>query len=82
MGTFDLFKSVVDKDEKSFGKQIKQLIIRIVAGLIVFFIPNIINAAFSLSDRFGIIEDDKYATCRSCVLDPTNEAGCETSNKK
>lgn len=82
MGTFDLFKSVVDKDEKSFGKQIKQLIIRIVAGLIVFFIPNIINAAFSLSDRFGIIEDDKYATCRSCVLDPTNEAGCNTTSNK
>lgn len=78
-GTFDLFKAVVDKDEKSFGKQIKQLLIRILAGLVVFFIPNIINAVFSLSDRFGIIEDDKYATCRSCVLEPTNEAGCETS---
>lgn len=80
-GTFDLFKAVVDKDEKSFGKQIKQLLIRILAGLVVFFIPNIINSVFSLSNKFNIIEDDKYATCRSCVLDPTNEAGCETTSE-
>lgn len=78
LGTFDLFKAVVDKDEKSFGKQVKQLIIRVVTGLMVFFVPNIVNAAFSLSNKFGIIEDDKYATCRSCVLNPTNNSTCNT----
>ena len=70
-GTFDLFKSVVDKDEKSLGKQIKQLGIRILAGLIVFFIPNIVSVFFSMSDKLNIIETDQYKTCYNCLLKPT-----------
>lgn len=37
IGTIDLFKSVVDKDENSLSKQIKILLIRIAAGLFIFF---------------------------------------------
>ena len=71
-GTFDLFKSVVDKDEKSLGKQVKQLGIRILAGLIVFFIPNIVSAFFSMSDKLNIIETDQYKTCYNCIMKPTS----------
>lgn len=75
-GTFDLFKSVIDKDEKSLTKQIKQLGIRILAGLIVFFIPNIVSLFFSLSDTLNIIETDQYKTCSNCLLKPTT---CEVT---
>lgn len=75
-GTFDLFKSVVDKDEKSLGKQVKQLGIRVVAGIIVFFIPNFVNALFGISDKLNIIETAQFKTCASCLLDPTNEVSC------
>ena len=70
-GTFDIFKSVVDKDEKSLTKQFKQLGIRILAGLIVFFIPNIVSVFFSMSDKLNIIETDQYKTCYNCILKPT-----------
>lgn len=70
-GTFDLFKSVIDKDEKSLTKQVKQLGIRVLAGLIVFFIPNIVSLFFSLSDKLNIIETDQYKTCSNCLLKPT-----------
>ena len=76
-GTFDLFKSVVDKDEKSLGKQLKMLGIRIV----VFFVPNFIYAIFSLSDKFDIIEGDQYKTCAACLLDPTNEIDCKVEDR-
>lgn len=75
-GTVDLFKSVIDKDEKSFGKQIKQIIVRIVCGLIIFFLPNFINAIFTISDRLNIIEDEQYKTCADCILKPGDNSRC------
>lgn len=78
-GTFDLFKSVVDKDEKSLGKQVKQLGIRVLAGFIVFFIPNIIYAVFSLSDKLDIIETNDYKACANCLLSPTDSSKCNVN---
>ncbi len=72
LGTFDLFKSVVDKDEKSLMKQMKQLGIRILAGLIVFFVPNIVAVVFSMSDKLNIIETGQYQTCADCLLKPSS----------
>lgn len=74
--TFDLFKSVVDKDEKSFGKQIKMVGMRILAGFIVFFIPNIVGAVFTLSDALNVVNTDQYKTCANCLLHPTNKVEC------
>lgn len=70
-GTFDLFKAVTDKDEKSLGKQIKTLGVRIFAGIFVFFIPNLVYAVFGLTEKLNVIEQDKYKTCANCLLKPT-----------
>ena len=78
-GVFDLYKAVIDKDEKSLSKQAKMLIIRIVTGLIVFFIPNLVSAIFTLSDKLNIVDTDEYKTCASCVLDPLG-SGCDTTD--
>ena len=72
LGTFDLAKSVVDKDEKSLTKQVKQLGIRVLAGLIVFFVPNIVAVVFTLSDKLNIIETGQYKTCSNCLLKPNS----------
>lgn len=71
-GTFDIFKSVIDKDEKSLGKQAKQLGIRIFTGLMVFFIPNIVSLFFSVGDTLNIINTAQYKTCSNCLLKPTS----------
>ncbi len=75
-GTFDLFKAVIDKDEKSLGKQVKMLLMRIVVGVFVFFIPTILNALFSLSESLDIVSTDEYKACATCLLDINN---CDTS---
>lgn len=75
-GTFDLFKAVTDKDEKSLGKQIKVLGIRIFTGIFVFFIPNLVYAVFGLTEKLNVIEQDKYKTCANCLLKPTS-AECQ-----
>lgn len=71
MGIFDLFKSVIDKDEKSLTKQIKILLMRIVGGVFIFFLPTIVYALFSISSDLKIVEDNKYQTCVDCLLKPT-----------
>jgi len=58
------------------GKQIKQILIRIVAGFIIFFIPNIINVVFGLSDTLNILENDQFLTCSECLLEPTKDSRC------
>lgn len=71
VATFDLFKSVIDKDEKSLGKQVKIIIMRIVAGIFVFFLPTIVYALFNLSAELKIVDDAKYQGCATCLLKPT-----------
>ena len=45
---------MIDKDKKSLPKQAKRLIMRVVTGLIIFFIPTIVNGLFKLSDKLDI----------------------------
>ena len=71
MGTFDIYKSVIDKDEKSLTKQVKILIMRIVAGVFIFFLPTLVYALFELSAEFKIVSDAKYQGCVTCLLKPT-----------
>ena len=72
VATFDLFKSVIDKDEKSLGKQAKIVLMRIVAGVFVFFLPSLVYALFNLSEDLKIVEDAKYQGCVTCLLKPTD----------
>lgn len=74
-GIFDLYKSVVDKDEKSLSKQIKMIGIRLICGLIVFFLPTIIYAFLDGIDNSGTKEKG-YKTCAECVLKPTTNNLC------
>ena len=68
-GTYDIFKAVIDKDEKSLAKQLRILGIRIVIGLIIFFLPKIVN---SILDLTIANDNSQYQTCIDCVLSPTN----------
>jgi len=81
VATFDLFKSVIDKDEKSFGKQVRLVLMRIVAGIFVFFLPTIVYALFNLSAELKIVEDAKYQGCVTCLLKPTECNITKSSNK-
>lgn len=69
-GTFDLFKAVIDKDEKSIWKQLKAFGIRIFTGMFIFFIPGLVYALFGFSEKLNFIEQDKYKTCATCLLKP------------
>ena len=69
-GTFDIFNSVIDKDEKSLTKQLRILGIRIISGLIVFFLPDIVYLVFGMSNQTNTYQQDGYQACAECVLKP------------
>ena len=77
---FDFFKSVIDKDEQSLKKQTKQVIIRVISGLVVFFVPTFVSTLFSLSENLNLVNDAKYQTCVDCLLKPTNSSLCSISD--
>lgn len=77
-GTFDLYKAAMDKDEKALTKQTKTLLIRIVTGIFIFFIPTIVDVFFSISSKWNMSENTDYQTCASCVLNPTDTSRCST----
>ena len=72
VGTFDIFKSVVDKDEKSLSKQVKLLLMRVVAGVFIFFLPTLVYALFGISSDLDIVNDSTYEGCVTCLLKPTD----------
>lgn len=62
-GTFDLLGLVIKSKEKD--NKIKRFIIRIIAGIIIFFMPTIILTIF---DRVGLNKAE-YLCIYNCVLD-------------
>jgi len=60
-GVIDLGKAVVSSDDGEIKKAAKQFGMRILAGICVFFVPNIVAMAFSLVDA------DAYEVCANCV---------------
>lgn len=75
MGSIDFAKASLSGDDKAISQAAVTLGKRILIGLIIFFIPTVLDFFLSLvggvSDTMG-----KYKTCTSCVLSPYNEDKC------
>ncbi len=69
-GMIDLGKAVVASKDDEIKKAAKQLLIRIIAGIVIFFVPTLVGFAFSLADG---ISDTDYSTCEACI---TSSSGC------
>lgn len=70
-GMIDLGKAVVASKDDEIKKAAKQLGFRILAGILIFFIPVIVSFAFTLADGFDAEGD--YSTCEQCIINPN---GC------
>ena len=61
-GMIDLGKAVVASDDKEIKKAAKQLLIRIIAGICIFFVPTVVGFAFTLANN-----TDDGQLCRQCI---------------
>ena len=71
-GIFDFGKAVVAEKEDEIKKQTKRLIYRVVAGIIIFLIPNIVLFLFGLINEYETdSEAAAFSVCETCFLNPT-----------
>ena len=68
MGSFDLFKAVIANDDKTLGKQAKNLALRIALGVFIFFIPSLVNWFMGL--MYDETHNHPSQECIECVLSP------------
>lgn len=74
-GIVDLVKAVISSDDKAINKSVMSVVQRVIAGVIIFFIPTIVSFVFSL-----VKEATPFLTsadaCQKCMLNPTG-ADCK-----
>lgn len=70
LGMLDLGKAVISSDEKAIKTSTNMLIKRFIAAVVIFFIPTIVNALFSVLDVMGDAKND-YNVCVKCVTNVT-----------
>lgn len=76
-GMIDLGKAVVASKDDEIKKALKQLMLRAVAGVVIFFIPNLVGLIFSMVNSWSDVEGE-YKVCEYCIVDPGGE-GCTTA---
>ena len=73
LGIFDFGKAVVAEKEDEIKKQTKRLIMRVVAGIVIFLVPSIIMWVFGALGEYETLEDQAgFDTCKSCFIEPWN----------
>ena len=72
-GSIDFGKAMLSNKDDEIKKSAKTLVLRAIAGVIIFFIPTLLNFVVEL-----IGGDDLYngtfATCTHCMLEPTDDS--------
>lgn len=76
-GMIDLGKAVVASKDDEIKKSVKSLVMRAIAGVVIFFVPTIVGLIFNLVNDFSEVEGE-YDVCATCVTDPGD---CETAAK-
>ena len=87
-GMIDLGKAVIASKEDAIQKATTSLIKRLIAGVVIFFIPFLVGAVFNLVDSFKDLNKDdyEYNVCEKCVTSPygnkCQRGVCEAHEKK
>ena len=78
LGVIEFGKAALSGDEKANTTSFKTLMMRIITGLTIFFIPTILDFALSLVQGTKDAAS-KYEGCTTCMLDPFSE-DCKPKN--
>ncbi len=76
LGMVDFGKATISNDEKALKTATGTLLKRIIAGVIVFFIPTIMLAILNIVKVTKGIEDkdnEQFGQCTKCLFDPFNQ---------
>lgn len=74
MGMFDFGKAVVAEKEDEIKKQTKRLLMRVVAGIVIFFIPTIVLFIFEQIGGYSTEKEQaSFQVCENCLLHPATQ---------
>lgn len=71
-GMVDLFGALTSAKPEEITKSVKTLIYRVVAGILIFFLPAIINLIFSFIDNWSTQYENETKSCFNCIWDVNN----------
>ena len=69
LGIVDFFKAVVASKDDEIKKSTKSLMMRTIAGVVVFFIPVFIELVFSWVSGWSENYEKQYQECFKCIWD-------------
>ncbi len=69
LGAIDFFRAVIASKDDEIKKSMKTVLFRVLAGVIIFFLPTIINLVFLLIDDWNHYRTD-YSVCSTCITNP------------
>ena len=78
LGVIDFATSVISSDDKAISSAAKGLFKRLIIGVVIFFIPTIVDLVFGFISNFTGDIMSEIATCEECLLSPTGNT-CEDS---
>lgn len=70
-GVIDFFKIITSGKPEELPKAAQSILMRCIAGVIIFFIPAIINFIFTLVDDFNDYSSS-YSECTKCLVNPND----------
>lgn len=75
-GSIDLAKAVVSSKDDEIKKSIKSIAVRVVAGVIIFFIPTLLDFAIGLVGGDEVYNENSgsFGYCTHCMLNPTDDS--------
>jgi hypothetical protein len=71
LGVMDFMKAVASQKQDVLSSSIKTVLVRVIAGIIIFLVPAIINFLFTLVDDWAPF-DSHYSECTKCLVNPKN----------
>ena len=72
-GMFDFGKAVTAGKDDEIKKSAKSLMVRAIAGVIIFFVPTIVLWLFSGIDSYKeAANKGDFEDCKTCILKPWN----------
>ena len=74
--SIDLGKAVISSKDDAIQKSIKTLVVRVIAGIIIFFIPTILNFVVELIGGSDVYNQNSgtFSRCTHCMLEPTDDS--------
>lgn len=71
LGIFDFGKAVIAEKEDEIKKQTKRLLYRVIAGIVIFLIPNLVLWIFTAFVDDYSADAENFKTCETCFLHPS-----------